>query len=156
MWSDRMPQRAPATRESWRNKPFPAQREPLPFDGRFEGDEVHRLTQGLVPEGVEDKWFIFYEEGWLYLHRAITGSCIYAVRLSVSDGAAVVDEAWVNADPGEYTATDRAWDLALLGFLVNDLLAGRPQEFPVRTSLPEDKQLNFQHTVVGRRRRSWE
>lgn len=151
-----MPQSGPATRESWRIKPFPAQREALPLDGRFEGEEVRRLLHGLVPQDVEDKWFVFYEDGWLYLHRAITGSCIYALRLSVEGEVASVAEAWVNTDPGEYTATDRAWDAALLGFLVHDLLAGRPQDFPVRTSLPEDKQLNFQHTVVGRRRRSWE
>lgn len=151
-----MPQQGPATRERWRIKPFPAQREALPFEARFEGEEVQRLQQGLVPQDVEDKWFIFYEEGWLYLHRAITGSCIYALRLRIEGEVAEVTEAWVNAHPGEYTATDRAWDAALLGFLVHDLLAGRPQDFPVRTTLPEDKQLNFQHTVVGRRRRSWE
>lgn len=151
-----MPQRPPATRESWRNKPFPTQRAPLPFEGRYDGAELTRILHGLVPEDVEDKWFVFHEDGWLYLHRAMTGSCIYALRLRVEEDGATIAGAWVNTDPTEYTATDRAWDLALLQFLVDDLLAGRPLDFPVRTSLPEDKQLNFQHTVVGRRRRGWE
>jgi len=32
---------------------------------------------GLVPEEIEDKWFIYWEDDTLFFHRSWTGNCIY-------------------------------------------------------------------------------
>jgi len=33
---------------------------------------------------MEDKWFIFLEDDWLYLHRSWTGTCVYKVQHHIS------------------------------------------------------------------------
>src|SRR5262245_2892281 len=126
-----------ATRDSWKVvKPMPEKRAKLAYSRTFDDAEHARVIRGLVPEEMEDKWFVFYEAPWLWFHRSWTGIAIYGVRLEGND----VAEAWVNRAPEEYAATDDAHDAAILGFLVDRLLLGRDVPFPVRSSFPAGKR----------------
>lgn len=44
-------------------------------------EEFERVAQGLVPEEMEDKWFLYFEDGKLYCHRSWNGECIYIVDI---------------------------------------------------------------------------
>jgi hypothetical protein len=138
-----------ATRESWETKPLPETRKRIPYARTFGATERARLVEGLLPQEMEDKWFIFYEAGWLFLHRSWTGLCIYAVLLRDEAGGCIVDEAWVNRDPAQYRETDDAHDTAMLSYLVDTLLLGRDVPFPMRNQLPADKASLLKHHVVG-------
>jgi len=144
----------PATSASWRIKPLPEQRAPLPYERRFSAAEHARLAQGLVPAQMEDKWFIYLEDGLLRFHRSATGTCIYGVRLETEGDGSVVKEAWVSRAPGEYTRTDDAYDARLLSFLVERLLLGaREVPFPVPDAIVGgDKASLYRHHVVGHAR----
>ncbi len=140
-----------ATRESWKSvKPMPEKRARLDYERTFSSAEHARVVRGLVPEQMEDKWFVFYEAPWLWFHRSWTGIAIYGVRLRLEAEGSVVEEAWVNRAPEEYAATDDAHDAALLGFLIDRLLLGRDVPFPVRPSFPAGKRDLLVHVVVGR------
>jgi hypothetical protein len=147
----------PATSASWRIKPLPEQRAPLPYERRFSAAEHARLVQGLVPVQMEDKWFIYLQDGLLRFHRSATGTCIYGVRLAIepaTEGGSAVTEAWVSRAPGEYTRTDDAYDARLLSFLVERLLLGaREVPFPVPDAIVGgDKASLYRHHVVGHAR----
>lgn len=73
---------------------------------------------------MEDKWFAFYEEPWLYLHRSWTGFGIYQVRFELTDGGHRVAEILVSRDPRQYTSTDGDADALVLAVLL-DGYAGR-------------------------------
>ena len=47
-------------------------------------------------------------------------------------GRFVAAEVLVNRDPSEYKPADDAFDLAGLGFLIDNLLLGKKEPFPVR------------------------
>lgn len=70
-----------ARADSWKRLPAPAKRADLPFDAVYDADQYARLRQGLIPQEMEDKWFIYLEDGQLCLHRSWTGTWIYALRL---------------------------------------------------------------------------
>jgi hypothetical protein len=97
---------------------------PVPLERLYAPEEFDRLKQGSVPEQMEDKWFIFYEEPWLHLHRSWTGFCIYQVRLEATADGDRMAEALVNRDPEQYRETDLMADAMLLAVLL-DGLAGR-------------------------------
>jgi hypothetical protein len=142
-----------ATRSSWQIRPLPEERATLPFERRFTKDEHARLVLGLVPAQMEDKWFIFFEEGWLYLHRSATGACIYGVHLALDGDESVVKEAWVSRKPDEYTRTDDAYDERLLAFLVDRLLLGLRRPFPLPEAIPGGERASlYRHHVVGNAR----
>jgi hypothetical protein len=144
---------APATRDSWQNKPMPEARVRLAYERRFTAEEHGRLAMGIVPRNSDDKWFVFLEGGWLYLHRSWTGACMYAVRLGAADGGSEVAEAWANRAPEQYTRTDDDYDARLLRFLVDRLLLGQDAPFPVPEAIAgEDRAALYRHHVVGQER----
>ncbi len=146
----------PATSASWKIKPLPEKRAPLSYERRFSAAEHARLVRGLVPVEMEDKWFIYLEDGLLRLHRSWTGACIYGVRLGVEGEGSIVEEAWVSRATDDYTRTDDAYDARLLSFLIERLLLGNNQvPFPVPDAIEGgDKASLYRHHVVGHARAS--
>ena len=108
------------------------------------------MTMALLPQQMEDKWFIYFEDDWLYFHRSWTGTCIYAVRLSAAGAGKKVVEAWVNRDPGQYKKADDRYDTEILGYLVERLLLGRRVSFLGEPLDRSDSVLR--HNVVGHAR----
>jgi hypothetical protein len=117
---------------------MPDERANVPYARTFTGPEYIRLQRGLVPEQMEDKWFIFCEAPWLFLHRSWTGVCVYAVKLRADGEGAAVEEACVNRVPEEYRETDIEHDAKILAFLVDRLLWVCRQRFQCgRASTPK-------------------
>ncbi len=88
-----------ATRADWKIEPMPDPRRLIPYTRVFDATEHARLTRGIVPKEMEDKWFVFYEVPWLWFHRSWTGFGIYAVKLCVVDAGSTVEDARVNRSP---------------------------------------------------------
>ncbi len=92
----------------WKTSPFPARTGPLPFTRRFTADELRRLQQGLVPEEMEDRWFIVWQGDALWLHRSWTGHCIFRVRFVADGDGFAVAGVLVNREPAQFHGTDES------------------------------------------------
>lgn len=114
----------PAKQSDWQTEPMPASSKALPFSAAYTPEEFRKISLGQVPEVMEDKWFIYYEEPWLYLHRSWTGYCIYRVRFRGCQAGFEVAEAFVNREQSQYTETDDASDVRMLSILLESA-AGR-------------------------------
>jgi hypothetical protein len=134
-----------ATRSSWNIHGVPKKRAPLNFSGRFSDAEYEQIKVGLIPDGMDDKWFMFFEAPWLYLHSSWTGFCIYGVRLEASAEGATIVEAWVNRDKKQWGAPANAnYDVLWLRFFIDALLLNKPTPFPGKASPLA------QHILTGR------
>jgi hypothetical protein len=91
-----------AKRSDWETVPMPAQSERISLRRRYSSEEFERIKAGLIPQDMDDHWFIYYEEPWLYLHRSWTGFCIFQVRFEALDDGVVLAEATVNTSPEQY------------------------------------------------------
>jgi hypothetical protein len=100
--------------------PMPAARARLDLDRTFTEEEYQLLRLGLIPEVMEDKWFIYLDGDWHSFHRSWTGYCIYQVRLAHDDSAYQIAEAWVNRDPAQYTSQDAESDMTTLSSVLID------------------------------------
>ena len=69
-----------ASSTSWKHEPF-KEVVPIPYQAAFDGKQFAKLKEGLIPEQMEDKWFIYYEEPNLFIHRSWTGQPVYRLRL---------------------------------------------------------------------------
>lgn len=94
----------------------------LAYKRSFSAEEFARLQRGLLPEQMEDKWFIVWQDDALWCHRSWTGLCVYCLRFAEDDGRHVVSEALVNRDPKQYGASDEH-DLGTLDYLLTSFLA---------------------------------
>lgn len=107
-----------ATRNSWKMRPMPKVRRRLTVDRIFSPNEYQRLQVGRIPKVMEDKWFIFFEDEWLYFHRSWTGECVYELRLEPSNAHYRIAEVWVNDE----LKGKRPFDESLLLSLIDHLL----------------------------------
>jgi len=139
-----------ASSTSWKRKPF-NEGVPLRFQAAFDNGQFARLRVGLVPREMEDKWFIYYEEPHLFLHRSWTGEPVYRLTLSSGqEGAEVTEALWSKDLADASTPTHNAeYQVRLLDFLLSTLLLGQPKAFPMPTDLKEPRKGVFQHIVAG-------
>jgi hypothetical protein len=135
-----------ATAEDWKHLPFDAV-SVIPYVAEFSLAQFERLRCGLVPQAMEDKWFIYFEAPDLCFHRSWTGQAVYRLRLEPSPaGYAVVkavcsSDVLKNADPSYHTQ--------LLGFLITNLLLGEARAFPRPAGISEPQAGVYQHSVAG-------
>jgi hypothetical protein len=144
----------PATSVSWQHLPPPAEQVDLGFEATFTQAEAELLRVGLVPQEMEDKWFIYFDDNWLRFHRSWTGALIYALQLAESTKGVHVTASWVNRDPEQYTETDLGYDRNVLRFLIDALLLQKTDiAFPMRAGNADAPPGLFQHSYVGRANR---
>jgi hypothetical protein len=139
-----------ATQNAWKTLTAPQRKEPLTFEAQYSNVEAKKLKQGLIPQQMEDKWFVYFADGWLNFHRSWTGAQIYALRLEESPTGVTVIESWVNREPEQYKASDTAYDRKLLAFIIDSLLLNKDAVFPVRAGDENLPAGVAQHSAVGR------
>jgi O-acetyl-ADP-ribose deacetylase (regulator of RNase III) len=108
---------------------MPERRARLDVRCTFTASEMERLREGLVPEEMEDKWFVVWQDDALLFYRSWTGYLIHRVRFAPAPWGERIAEVEVNRDSDQYRQTDDRHDGLLLLFLMNDLL-GRHAVFP--------------------------
>ena len=94
-----------ATKDSWKTEPLPEQYTTLQLNHTFSKDSMNRIKKGVIPEEMEDKWFMYYDstEDKLYVHRSWTGFLIYVIQFEERDhDTFVATNAVVNEDPSQY------------------------------------------------------
>jgi hypothetical protein len=138
-----------AKREDWKTEALPSKRTTIALNRRFSSTDMRKIRAGLVPEQMEDKWFIFWRRNALYFHRSWTGYCIYGVRFKNDGDSYVMFEADVNRDPEQYTETSDKRDADMISYLVDVLLLRRKAVFP--SDDPSiDKRVIMEWSLVGR------
>ena len=50
-----------AVATSWKREPF-EEGVAIPFELEIHKGQIERIENGLIPEEMEDKWFIYYEK----------------------------------------------------------------------------------------------
>jgi hypothetical protein len=137
----------PVSATSWKRESF-KKGVPLPYQAAFDSEQFARLKTGLIPREMEDKWFIYYEEPHLFLHRSWTGQPVYRLTLkNVPTGAEVIEALW-SKDLADASKLNFDYQVRLLDFLVSNLLLGQAKPFPA-PGLTEPMRGVFQHHISG-------
>jgi 8-oxo-dGTP diphosphatase len=106
----------------WKAEPLPERVGALAFKRSFSAAEFMRLQRGVVPEQMEDKWFVVWHDDALWLHRSWTALCIYVIRFAADGDHFVITGVTVNREPTQYTGTD-SHDLVALDNLLDSVLS---------------------------------
>ena len=117
------------TKDMWKTIPIAENADQLPANKLYHLEQWDQISRGLMPEEMEDKWFIYEENYWVYFHRSWTGICIFKAHFSIQGENLVLDEAFVDAETlGEnLVRKDRYQDF--LYWLVDHFLLGKDIPF---------------------------
>ena len=123
---------------------------PIPYQAAFDSKQFARLKEGLIPREMEDKWFIYYEEPHLFLHRSWgTGRPVYRLTLRNTRNGAKVTEAMWSKDLAGASKWGKNYEVALLDFLVSNLLLGQAKPFPLPPGTTTSAPGALQHNISG-------
>jgi hypothetical protein len=114
------------TKESWKNLPLPKKREPLHFTALYTDARAEDVLMGHLPEDMDDRWFIYSDDGWIYFLRSWTGACIFAMKLDGSPAGVRVVDSWASRETSEHTSTDAAQDRRTLANLIDRYFPEKP------------------------------
>lgn len=113
-----------ATKDSWKIELISELNAELKLDIKLTNEEMEKLKRGLIPETMEDHWFMYYENKKLYCHRSWTGFCVFVVDVLDSGE---IHHAIVTRDDSKYKNKDTEKDTYLLQYLIFSLI-GRYEE----------------------------
>ncbi len=112
-----------ATKERWQNHQIDNPKK-IDFSIRFSDKQFEKLKHGLIPQQMEDKWFIFYENDWLYFHRSWTGFGLYKAQLIKEQEGYSIKEFWAERNQEKYKNEDDNTDIDNISFLIARGLLG--------------------------------
>jgi len=112
-----------ATKTSWENFPIDNPKE-IAINLFFTYKQFSKLTKGLIPQVMEDKWFIYFEHDELYFHRSWTGIGIYRAKLTKEGNGYSIKEFWAERNPEKYKNEDDNYDIENFSFLIARGLLG--------------------------------
>jgi len=112
-----------ARRGDWKTQQLPDERGTLEINRSYPAAEAEMIRFGSIPRQMEDKWFIFYEDGKLFFHRSWTGLCVFVMYFCEKGDALVANRLDIN----EETADADSENLAF--YLIEALLAQPPRRY---------------------------
>jgi hypothetical protein len=106
-----------ASKSSWNISPIDNPKC-IGINLHFNEKQFAKLTYGLIPEEMEEKWFIYFESDWLYFHRSWTGFGIYKAQLIREKAGYFIKEFWAERNEEKYSNTNDNEDIHTLLFLI--------------------------------------
>lgn len=82
--------------------------------------EYESLIKGTMPLSMDDKWFVFFEDDYLYFVRSGSGKCIFAVHIETTGDTHIIDFV-------KHAAEDEVFTKSLLITMLN-LMAKRGED----------------------------
>src|SRR5665648_70840 len=130
-----------AIRTTWKNEPIDNPKR-IDLSLHFTDTEFSKLTSGLIPHVMEDKWFIFYENDWLFFHRSWTGFGLFKAQLIKDQEGYTIKEFWAERNQVKYSNTDDNSDIEMLLFLIAEgLLRVDAREIYVHNNIKSEVDL---------------
>lgn len=105
-------------KSDWQTLEMPMENETFIFERALSAADIELIKEGYRPQEMEDKWFMYYEEGKLYIHRSWTGFCIFIVHISETG----MIEVTVNRNLEQHKETDVEKNKIMLDILLNRLI----------------------------------
>lgn len=137
-----------AKQTDWVIELMPDKKATISLDRFFSLKEMKLIRRGLIPDQMEDKWFVYFQKDALYFHRSWTGICIFIVRFVREGEGSRMTEADVCRDRDRITESQIKEDAAMIVYLIDTLLLHRVVEYPGIGGSAEEKTLE-EWGVVG-------
>lgn len=127
LWPGR---RRTARSTDWKIESMPAEHVVVPLGICYSKNELTEIAYGLIPQVMEEKWFVYYDRGMLNFHRSWTGYCVYRVFAREEGSLMTFTHAEVNRHPKQYKETDDEHDRKMIPYLIDVLLLKKPSNYP--------------------------
>ena len=138
-----------ATKDTWINLPIDNPKQ-LEIYLEFTESQFNKIKNGLIPEEMEDKWFIYYEEGFLHFHRSWTGYGLFKAKITKEPTGYIIRDFWVERNIEKYSNLDDDADRTTLKLLISNGLLHEPlSSLKTESSLDSSDEALKNYVVYG-------
>jgi hypothetical protein len=138
-----------ATKDIWINLPIDNPKQ-LEIYLEFTESQFNKIKNGLIPEEMEDKWFIYYEEGFLHFHRSWTGHGLFKAKITKEPTGYIIRDFWVERNIEKYSNLDDDADRTTLKLLISNGLLHEPlSSLKTESSLDSSDEALKNYVVYG-------
>ncbi|WDF80815.1 hypothetical protein PQ469_12435 [Mucilaginibacter sp. KACC 22773] len=109
----------PTNEHDWKAIPFPFEHEKIILNKVLTNEGYNALILGHRPHGMDDRWFVYCKDSWLYLHRSWTGYCIFKIKLDMIDGNYKLTEAHLSRDQDQYRSSSKESDIEVINLVID-------------------------------------
>ena len=106
-----------AKSSDWTIKPMPANTSSVKCSLQYTDAQMVHIKQGIIPEEMEDKWFIYFKKSKLYIYRSWSGICLYIVKFDNNSAIKIIINNYKDFNPSV-----RERPIGLVDDLINNLL----------------------------------
>ena len=78
----------------WDIKPLPEDLFSIKCNIEYTDSQLNIITQGIIPEEMEEKWFMYFKNSNLYIYISWTGICLFIAKFNNNS----ISEIMVNSD----------------------------------------------------------
>jgi len=110
-------------KSDWRIVEMPETYEVAKIDRSLSEQEYQALICGFTPRDMDDRWFLYVQDNWVYLHRSWTGHCIFKLKLEISSGKVMLTDIHINRDPDQYRSVNTEADKDEANSVLTSLLS---------------------------------
>lgn len=110
--------------------PMPEKHTSHSMNREFSEYDSYLISRGVIPKDDDDKWFIYRQGNTLFFHRSWSGFCRYEVALQMRDKRIYFSYCKINRDPKQYNCKDDSFDVAMINWLVDNLLLRKETLMP--------------------------
>ena len=103
------------------------------YNDEFTADEYEVLVAGVIPCEMEDRWFVFFEQPYLYVHHSWNGELFFRVELAEATEGAVVRSAVAHHKAGSPSSQATMEEALLLGLILRRFVL--QQDLPIPDAL---------------------
>jgi hypothetical protein len=111
------------TRDDWSIFDMPVTYETTFLNKELAAGEYQALLSGFLPRDMDDRWFMYANEGYVYLHRSWTGHCIFRLKIEVKKEGCLLTELRINRDTNQYKSTNVEADKNEVDSILSYLIA---------------------------------
>lgn len=112
-----------AKKTDWKTFPIDTPKK-IDIDLHFSQTQFEKVSKGFIPKQMEDKWFIYFKDGWLHLHRSWTGIEIYNAQVIEGENDYFINEFCVERNPEKHRTDNDDQDIEDFSFLIARALLG--------------------------------
>lgn len=133
--------------EDHKHLTMPEQNISLDIEKIYTAEEFEKIRAGSLPKESEDKWFIYFKDNVLYIHRNWTGACIFQIEFNIENNT--VTSVVVNRDEEEYISGSDENDKELALYLIDHILLNKNVPFPYPDTIDDDIRDVYFHQMMG-------
>ena len=137
-WLDKgKPMTGVVGKDDWKTNEF-SKPHTIKANFRITESQYAKIRFGLLPMQMEDKWFIYFDDGRIHLHRSWTGAKIYEAEIYKAEGCYTISEIVVERDTELNSNTDDNEDIRSFHFLLGRGILGLNVDAPVDSDKTDD------------------